>query len=180
MPSLPLEAATPARPAPPPSKLPDAAGLREAFGQFATGVAVVTARTVHGRRLGMTINSLSSVSLEPAMLLWSLRRASRDHAEFTTQVERFAVHVLGERQTDLCERFMRRHPDRFEDLETVDSAYGVPLLDHCLARFECRLHQCVDAGDHSILIGGIEAVEQQPGEPLLFHCGRFARLGERN
>lgn len=156
----------------------DAPLLRRAFGHFATGVAVVTTRTGSGQRLGITINSLSSLSLEPALLLWSLRRHSRDHAAFTTDARHFAVHVLGLHQEDLCQRFQRRAPDRFAELQTGENGFGVPLLDGCLVRFECQLQQCVEAGDHSILIGRIHALEENPGEPLLFHRGQFGQFGQ--
>lgn len=164
--------------------LPDSAAapadpmtLRRAFGHFATGVAVVTARADGGRRLGITINSLSSLSLEPALLLWSLRCSSRDHAAFTTQARHFAVHVLGLHQQELCQRFQHRDQDRFAGLQPGENAFGVPLLDDCLVRFECRLQHCLEAGDHSILIGRIQALEENPGEPLLFHRGRFGHFG---
>lgn len=72
--------------------------LRDAFGHFATGVAIVTARGSAGQRLGMTINSLASLSLQPALLLWSISCSSRSHDQFTGHVHHFAIHVLGEHQ----------------------------------------------------------------------------------
>ncbi|MFT4198388.1 MAG: flavin reductase family protein [Pseudoxanthomonas sp.] len=154
----------------------DARGLRDAFGHFATGVAVVTACAPDGRRLGLTINSLSSLSLRPALLLWSIAASSRSHAAFTGQVRHFAVHVLGAHQHELCQRFHRVDGDRFEGVDTLENLHGVPLLPGCLARFECATEQVVAAGDHSIVIGRILDIAEQPGEPLLFHRGRFGQF----
>lgn len=166
---------TPDASSPPPSPI-DARRLRDAFGHFATGVAVVTARDADGRRLGLTVNSLASLSLEPALLLWSIAHSSRNHHAFSQQVGHFAVHVLGEHQRELCHRFHRRVDDRFEGLQLLDNPRGVPLLEDCLVRFECATEQVVPAGDHSIVIGQIQHIEERPGEPLLFHRGRFGHF----
>lgn len=152
----------------------DARQLRTAFGHFATGVAVVTARAEDGRRIGMTINSLASVSLDPPLLLWSIGRTSRNYDAFT-RASHFAVHVLGEHQEDLAYSFFRTDADRFEGVETRDGRHGPPLLAGCLVRFECRLAQVIDAGDHGILLGRILDVDETPGSPLLFFRGRFGK-----
>lgn len=154
----------------------DSRSLRDAFGHFATGVAIVTARGSGGERLGMTINSLASLSLQPALLLWSIACSSRSHSQFTDHIRHFAIHVLGEHQQPLCRQFHRNDQKRFAGLETRDNAQGVPLLSDCLARFECAVEQIVPAGDHSIIIGRVLGIQEYPGEPLLFHRGRFGRF----
>ncbi len=153
--------------------------LRDAFGHFATGVAIVTARGSAGQRLGMTINSLASLSLQPALLLWSISCSSRSHDQFTGHVHHFAIHVLGEHQQELSRQFHQSAQERFAGLEVVDDAHGVPLLSGCLVRFECATEQIVPAGDHSIVIGRVRHIQEHPGQPLLFHRGRFGRFERR-
>lgn len=160
--------------APRPSTDFDSRRLRDAFGHFATGVAIVTARAPDGEKLGITVNSLASLSLQPALLLWSIATSSRNHPLFAArQVRHFAVHVLGEDQQELCRRFSQRHGDRFMDVQASANGHGVPLLPGCLVRFECTTDRVLPGGDHSIVIGRIDRINEHPGEPLLFHRGRF-------
>jgi 3-hydroxy-9,10-secoandrosta-1,3,5(10)-triene-9,17-dione monooxygenase reductase component len=137
--------------------------LRDAFGLFATGVTIVTARRPDGSQFGMTANSFTSVSLEPALLLWCLASNSSGVAAFSPGAA-FAVHVLCHEQRDLALRFSRRTADKFE---------GHPNLAGALCRFDCRVHALHDAGDHLIVIGEVLGLEQKPGTPLAFHAGRF-------
>lgn len=172
----PIDHASAATDPPPPEQ--DPAELRRAFGLFATGVAVVTARDPDGAPLGMTINSLVSLSLSPALLLWSLAKRSRNHSAFLS-ASHFAIHVLEEGQHALCRQFAGLPEDRLRGVALEYGITGVPLLSRYLARFECRTCLHHDGGDHSIVIGRILDVRRNPGRPLLFFQGDTAFLPER-
>jgi len=144
--------------------------LRRAFGQFATGVTVVTAQTDTGP-VGMTANSFSSVSLDPALVMWCPAKSSSRYAGFAA-ASHFAIHVLGAEQEEMALGFARRG-DAFDGLDLRHNGAGVPLLQNCLARFECRTHALHDAGDHAIVLGAVEMAEMRPGAPLIFCQGAF-------
>ena len=147
--------------------------LRDALGRFATGVCVVTCQSQSGP-LGITANSFASVSLDPPLVLWSPARASRRFAPFA-EASTFAIHVLGDSQTDLCRRFSASGDD-FEGLDWTHGAENVPLIAGCLARFECSLAAQHDGGDHLIIIGRVTAAQYTTGTPLLFAGGRYGRF----
>ncbi|WP_448501307.1 flavin reductase family protein [Sphingomonas sp.] len=150
--------------------------LRDALGCFATGVTVVTTRTVDGTPVGLTANSFTSVSLDPPLLLVCIAKSASSLSAFE-QARHFAVNVLHIGQQPVSGRFARRGEDRFAgtDVETWDS--GVPILSHSLASFECAHEAAHDAGDHVILIGRVERVRFEPRrDPLLYFRGRYRRL----
>ena len=152
----------------------DPAALRAALGCFATGVTVVTARELSAPHVpvGITANSFASVSLDPALVLWSAARSSLRHTHFA-QAPAFAIHVLADHQTDLATRFTRRG-EGFSGLELTFNAHGVPLLPGTLARFECVTEATHEGGDHTIIIGRIERFTvTKAGEPLVFAHGQF-------
>jgi flavin reductase (DIM6/NTAB) family NADH-FMN oxidoreductase RutF len=151
--------------------------LRKALGQFATGVTVVTACecTDEATPVGMTVNSFASVSLSPALVLWSAARSSMRHAHFT-QTPAFAVHVLRDDQEALARRFTQRG-DGFDGLPHTLNAEGVPLLENMLARFECITEARHDGGDHTIIIGRITRFSMTAkGAPLVFAKGELGRF----
>jgi 3-hydroxy-9,10-secoandrosta-1,3,5(10)-triene-9,17-dione monooxygenase reductase component len=156
----------------------EAAELRRALGRFATGVTVVTTRAPDGRPVGMTASSFNAVSLEPPLVLWSIGRASANHAAFTT-ASCWAVHVLALDQRQLAEHFARRGVDRFAGIETEPGLEGLPLLTGCAARFECRASAVHAAGDHSIMVGAVQRLLVGAEQPLVVHASRFAALGNR-
>ncbi|MEM8554831.1 MAG: flavin reductase family protein [Pseudomonadota bacterium] len=146
--------------------------LRTAFGSFATGVTVITTRTDEGP-VGMTANSFSSVSLDPALALWSIDKKS-DRFDVFTRAERYAIHVLAEDQTDLSNGFAR-HAGFCAEVDWYEGTDGVPVLPGVLSRFDCALDASHDAGDHVILIGRILEVEARDGAPLLFTGGQYGK-----
>lgn len=152
----------------------DPRAFRDALGEFATGVTVITMRTEDGQMVGITANSFASVSLDPALVLWSPAKSSRRHDVFA-QAAHFAIHVLGADQGDVASGFVRE-ANAFGDLTWVDNAHRVPLIEGCVARFECTQFQVVDAGDHTIILGQVTACAHQPGAPLVFHQGQFGGL----
>ncbi|MER6830984.1 flavin reductase family protein [Streptosporangium sp. NPDC000563] len=149
--------------------------LRDALGQFATGVAVVTAVTSRGDRLGVTVNSFTSVSLDPPLVLWCLSRRAPSAPAFA-EAERFAVNVLAAGQEHLSRRFATPLPDKFAGVETRLAPGGVPVLAGTVAHFACRAVTMYDGGDHLIFVGEVEHFRRQEGEPLVFHSGSYRAL----
>jgi flavin reductase (DIM6/NTAB) family NADH-FMN oxidoreductase RutF len=150
----------------------DRRDFRKALGQFATGVTVITSRAIDGRRVGMTANSFSSVSLEPPLVLWSLAKESPSVADFTG-ASHFAINVLAANQHHLSRQFSTPQPDKFGGVDCCESTAGVPLLNGVIARFLCRNVKQYDGGDHLIFIGEVEKYERFDGEPLVFHSGYY-------
>lgn len=146
--------------------------FRRALGRFATGVTVVTTRTPSGKLEGLTVNSFSSVSLDPPMVLWSIQRRAPSLASFI-EAGRFAVNVLGTHQKKLCRHFSTPLDDKFADVAHQIGPHGCPLLDDSLARFECRTESVIEGGDHLIFLGRVERAMHRDGEPLIFSTGAF-------
>lgn len=143
---------------------------RNALGQFATGVTVVTALTDEGPT-GMTANSFTSVSLAPPLVLWCLSGRSQRYDVFS-RAERYALNVLHSGQYELAMAFAK-DGGHFTEANSLPGLHGVPLLRDAIAVFECRLDKSVKAGDHSIIIGEVEQVRYRDGDPLIFHGGHF-------
>jgi len=152
----------------------DPTRFRKALGRFATGVAVVTARTPSGP-IGVTINSFASVSLSPPLILWSPAKASSRHAPFVSAAD-FAVHVLAAGQKSLCDHFIRA-ASGFDSLAHTMNEQGVPLLDGCAAIFECSREAVHDAGDHSIILGRVLQAHLGECSALVFRDGQFECAG---
>ena len=154
------------------------AEFRQALGQFATGVTVVTACDADGEPVGLTVSSFNSVSLQPPLVLWSLNRSSQAMPVFSG-IARYAIHVLGAHQLALAERFAGPREQRWVGLSHGWSAAGVPLLEGCLARFECRHRSAHEEGDHVILVAQVERCHSADGlQPLLYHRGRLLASAE--
>ena len=156
----------------------DRRDYRRALGQFATGVTVVTARTADGRRVGVTVNSFSSVSLDPPLILWSLSRQTSSFADFANATY-FAVNVLEAHQHHLSRQFSTPLPDKFAGVEFSEHSSGVPVLSGVIAQFVCRKTRQYDGGDHVIFVGEVEQYKYNDGEPLVFHSGRY-RIATRH
>ena len=146
--------------------------FRSALGRFATGVTVITTRDAQGKLYGLTANSFNSVSLDPPMVVWSLSRNAPSLPAFT-RATHYAINVLGADQVDLSQRFATPQDDKFAGIAWRPGRSGVPVLDGCLAHFECRNSRCHDGGDHLLFLGGVEAYAEREGEPLLFVGGRY-------
>ena len=144
--------------------------LRNAFSRYATGVTVVTAMTADGP-IGMTVNSFTSVSLEPPLTLWSIDRKSSRYDAFASAWDT-AIHVLSREQEALCLGFAK-HANAFDLCNWVPGANGAPLIDGSLARFTCRRHGTHEAGDHTILVDQVLSAEVNEGTPLIFNQGTF-------
>lgn len=153
----------------------DPAELRRALGRFATGVTVVTTRVPSGWMVGLTVNSFSSVSLDPPLILWSVNRSSSSLAAFQ-EAGRFAVNVLSEHQRGMAENFCANVSNRFEGIPHESGMLNVPLLPEALAWFECRTVSELNGGDHIILVGEVVEFGYHDDRPLLYYGGRFSVL----
>lgn len=146
--------------------------LRDALGQFATGVTVVTAADGEGRPVGVTINAFTSVSLAPPLLLWCLARASGSLPALRA-APCHAINVLGGGQLALCRRFAGRDVDRFAGVDCRPGPCGTVLLAGALATFICRHRSVRSLGDHVVFVVEVVAYDTVPGAPLVFHGGGF-------
>ena len=146
--------------------------LRKALGQFATGVTVITTRSADGSPVGLTVNSFSSVSLDPPLLLWCLGRSSASFDVFRL-AEQHLVNVLAASQVEISNRFASRGADRFAGVRWSPTDTGLPRLDGCIAWFECAVRSRYEEGDHLILVCRIESFEIVGGPPLIFHDSRY-------
>ncbi|MEU0743901.1 flavin reductase family protein [Streptomyces sp. NPDC006134] len=155
------------------------ARLRRALGSFATGVTVVTVGGAHPR--GMTANSFTSVSLDPALVLLCVGNDALMN-RILAEADTFAVSVLGAGQEDVARHFAdRSRPPGAAQFDAVDwlpgEVCGAPLIAGAAAHFECARWRAYDGGDHTVHVGRVLALEDLPGrEPLVFHGGRFRRL----
>ena len=152
--------------------------FRAALGSFPTGVAII-ATTHEGSPVGLTCNSFSSVSLDPPLVLWSLRKESRLLPAFS-QAQRFAVNLLADHHCDLSNRFASsKAEDKFAEVDYTLGELGMPLLDGCVSRFECETHAEYDGGDHVIFVGRVVSfVADDEAAPLVFHRGGYRALAE--
>jgi flavin reductase (DIM6/NTAB) family NADH-FMN oxidoreductase RutF len=151
--------------------------LRLALGRFVTGVTIVTCRDESGAPVGLTANSFNALSLDPPLVLWSLRQASSTIAAFTN-ASHFAINVLAADQVDLSRRFARPSSAKFDAGEWTDGQGGAPLLAGCVAVFECRRLSHHAAGDHVLFIGEVERIGGSADTPLVYHAGHYRTLRE--
>jgi flavin reductase (DIM6/NTAB) family NADH-FMN oxidoreductase RutF len=150
--------------------------LRDALGCFATGVTVVTCLGADDKPAGLTVNSFTSVSLDPPLLLVCLHKMAASAAALT-EASHFAVNVLQTGQQPASIRFSTRDEDRFGTTPWSCGEAGAPILRDSLGVFECRHHALHDGGDHHILIGEVVKASFDAGlDPLLFFRGRYRRL----
>jgi len=149
--------------------------LRRVMGGFATGVTVVTTCDPGGRPAGLTANAVTSVSLEPPLVLVCVDRRAECHPHFLA-TGRFVVNILAADQEPLSSRFARSGTDKFAGIAYETTPEGLPLLPDTLGRLDCRIVTTHEGGDHVIHVGQVERAEAREGEPLLFFRGRYARL----
>jgi flavin reductase (DIM6/NTAB) family NADH-FMN oxidoreductase RutF len=157
----------------------DAMSYRRVVGNFATGVAVVTSGGGPDAH-GVTVNSFTSVSLDPTLLLVCLDRSSRSRATIL-ETRVFNINVLSDAQEHVSRLFAsKERPETwFADLHCITGELGAPLIPDCLAYMECELRETHEAGDHSILIAEVQRAEiSDDGAPLCFFRGRYAFLAE--
>jgi 3-hydroxy-9,10-secoandrosta-1,3,5(10)-triene-9,17-dione monooxygenase reductase component len=157
----------------------DTRDFRSALGCFPTGVCLITALGPSGRRVGLTANSFSSVSLDPPMVLWSLARTASSAAAFR-DAEYFAIHVLAAGDADLSSHFAKPGDDKFAKYQDrfTEGLAGMPILQGAVSRFECHSRHRYYGGDHIIVIGMVERYGYDAdAAPLVFHRGNYAAAG---
>jgi flavin reductase (DIM6/NTAB) family NADH-FMN oxidoreductase RutF len=146
--------------------------FRRACGRFATGIAIASVLDAKGAPHGLTVNSFSSVSLDPPLILICLGHAVSAIHHFRT-ASHFGINILAEDQRAVSDRFSRQREDRFEGVPWQPGITGVPLLPGVLAAIECAVYRIVPMGDHDILVGEMVHVQVADGEPLLHFSGRY-------
>jgi flavin reductase (DIM6/NTAB) family NADH-FMN oxidoreductase RutF len=163
-----------------PAPAVDVSVFRKAMGSFPTGVTVVTVACDDGDMHGMTVNSFSSVSLDPMLVLVCLGETSRG-VGLIERAEAFVVNVLPAGQQDVSRWFANRHRPAgsamFDGVPFEPGVTGGPVLVDATASFDCRLRQSHRAGDHLIVLGEVVALVHRPQlEPLIFHAGTYKSL----
>lgn len=150
----------------------DPLDLRAAFGQFATGVTVVTTLAGDGERIGVTANSFTSLSMDPPLVLWCPGRHLRSLPAFE-EASHFTINVLASDQQHLSRQFATGASDKFDGVLLRDGVAGIPVLEGTLATFECETVARHEAGDHVIFIGQIRHYAHAAAAPLVFHGGSY-------
>lgn len=146
--------------------------LRNVLGTFTTGVTIVTTRTPDGKAHGMTVNSFSSVSLDPPLVLWSQALSSGSYAAFQ-EAEHFAVNILADDQVALSDRFAQAQADKFAGVQLSDDCAGSPVLAGSAAHLECTKIATYPGGDHVVYIGHVDRIGYSHRRPLAFASGRY-------
>jgi flavin reductase (DIM6/NTAB) family NADH-FMN oxidoreductase RutF len=153
----------------------DSAAFRQACGKFATGITIVTVMGPDGLPHGMTVNSFTSVSLEPPLVLVCIDRKAAILPKLQA-ARYFGINVLAEEQQALSTQFARRGTDRFESVPWFAGELGVPLLDGALAHYECSVASVTEGGDHLIFIAEVQHLQCFAGRPLLYYGSDYATL----
>ncbi|MDD3758726.1 MAG: flavin reductase [Advenella sp.] len=149
----------------------DSRAFRRCLSQFATGVTVMTA--CNGTDMaGMSVNSFAALSLEPPLVLWSIRKESGSLKIFQ-EARHYAVNILSDNQVDLSNLFSKGDEDKFSKTGWFKGKLGAPLLRDVICTLECSLENTIDGGDHLILIGRVKHYTRYNGTPLLFYQGRY-------
>ena len=154
----------------------DGRDLRRAFGNFATGVTIVTTLDAAANPCGFTANSFTSVSIDPPLLLVSIAKSSFG-CEIFTSSRGFAVNILAGDQRELSNRFASAGTNKFAGLAWRGEQSGSPIIDGVVAWFDCAHHEQVDAGDHVILIGRVLRYAYNTDTPLGFCRGAYVSFG---
>lgn len=157
----------------------DPRAFRQALGQFATGVAVITAEGVDGSPIGMTMSSFNSVSVDPPLVLFSIDRRAFS-LKAMTEARGYAVNILGRDQEHLSNKFARALDDKWAAVEHTLGHMAAPLIAGALAHFECAPYAQYDGGDHVIFVGRVVRFSAYPvNEPLIFFRGAYRSLETR-
>ncbi|PKU25546.1 flavin reductase family protein [Telmatospirillum siberiense] len=152
--------------------------FRNALGCFPTGVTIVTSLKEDGAPIGVTISSFSSLSLSPPLVLFCLDDRNSELDSFL-RAGHFAINVLSDAQQDLSDRFASRKSGKWDGVSWEPWNSGVPILNGCLANFECALVAVHDGGDHRIFVGQVERMRQsEEGKPLIYWRGNYVGLSD--
>lgn len=148
--------------------------FRDVIGHFASGVTVIST-SVDGTLHGTTASAITSLSLEPPMLLICMNRSSAT-GQAVAQSGAFAVNILGEGDDELARRFAGKGADKFDGVRVTVGDHGQPLLPDALAQLVCRVTQQVEAATHVVFFAEVHEATARPGHPLAYYRGKFGRL----
>lgn len=146
--------------------------FRRTLGQFATGVTVMTTLGPGGERVGMTVSSFNSLSLDPPLILWSIANTTPAFRHFQVK-DPFCVNVLSAGQEAWARQMAQSAIDKFSGIDCKDGRQGVPVIEGCVAHLECDVWARYPGGDHDIVVGHVQRVYNTEKAPLLFHNGAF-------
>lgn len=150
--------------------------FRDALGQFATGVCLVSACDEQGVPHAVTVNSFSSVSLDPPLVLWSVQKDA-DTYDLFLNAENYAISILSAAQQEHSFAYSQKDGHLLAQEHFRTGSNGAPLINGAVAAFECTLEQALDGGDHTILLGRVTTVNEATGEePLVFFAGEYRSL----
>lgn len=149
--------------------------LRRVMGHFATGVTIITTTDKEGAPNGLTANAFMSLSLNPPLVLISVDKGATCYTCFEVQ-NGFTVNFLGEDQEEISRRFATKGADKFAGLKWRAGSNGAAIIDGALGYIECKIAQCYDGGDHTIVVGEIIDASASGERPLLFFKGKYQRL----
>jgi flavin reductase ActVB len=154
----------------------DSTAFRNAMARFASGVTIVTTVDENGTSWGFTASAFSSLSLEPPLVLVCLEKKAESHPAFAA-TQRFGISILATGQDDIAWRFAKRGTDKFGGFETTPGeATGAPLIPGALVQLECQMHERLEGGDHTILVGAVLTASNTESEPLLHYNRIFGRF----
>jgi flavin reductase (DIM6/NTAB) family NADH-FMN oxidoreductase RutF len=148
--------------------------FRSVLGRFASGVTVVTAVSPDGKDQGMTVSAFCSVSLVPPLVLICIERNASAHATLTT-TDAFVVNILSADQEQVARRFAVEGIDRFEGVAYTRAQNGIAVLGNVIGVVECRRTTLYAGGDHTIIVGQVEAARAENGKPLLYYRGGYSQ-----
>jgi flavin reductase (DIM6/NTAB) family NADH-FMN oxidoreductase RutF len=148
------------------------AAFRSNLAAFSTGVAIVTTICPEGENVGLTINSFSSLSLDPPMVLWCIGKRSQSVPLFQ-KGRPFTINVLTQKQQNLAQIFSSQNNDRFKDVALTGDPTGAPIIEGCLSWFECNVDNVFEGGDHYIVTGLVTSFGRRDEKPLVFHEGQY-------
>lgn len=148
----------------------------EAMSHFPSGVTIVTTRDETGKGVGFTASAFTSLSLAPPMLLVCLQNDADSYPAFMA-AKNFGVSILATGQHEIAMHFARKHPDKLSTVETLEgAATGLPLISGASAYLECHMHDRVEGGDHTILVGEVLNAASYDRLPLAYMNRRFGRF----
>lgn len=151
---------------------------RRAMGSFATGVAIVAYQRQDGKLGGLTVNSLSSLSLDPLLLLVCVSKGTASHDELLS-AENFSVNILRAGQENISAHFASKHvraDERFVNTDWFPAKSGTPLIAGSIAHIVCDLYEKYPGGDHTIFLGKVNEIQVHAGDPLVFFRGKYRQL----
>jgi flavin reductase (DIM6/NTAB) family NADH-FMN oxidoreductase RutF len=149
--------------------------FRSVLGRFPSGVTVVTTKAADGSDQGMTVSAFCSLSLEPPLILICIEKTASVYTALTT-APAFIVNILSAKQEQIARRFSIVDIDRFEGVGFSRSRNGIVVLDDVLGVIECNRFSLHDGGDHTIVVGEVEAGRAETGAPLLYYRGGYAQM----